>query len=384
MKRDYYEILGVGRDASADEIKKAYRKLAIQFHPDKNPGDDSAEESFKEAAEAYEVLSNQDKRARYNRFGHEGMRNQGQTGFTDINDIFSAFGDVFSGSFGGSIFEEMFGGSGGRGRRRSRGVPGSDQKIRLKLTLEEVYSGVEKTIKVKKQVVCETCSGSGAKPGSNPRQCSVCNGAGEIRQVSRSMFGQFVNVAACTNCGGEGTVIQDPCKTCHGDGRVNGEKSIKVSIPAGVSEGNYIPMRGQGNAGRKGGEAGDLLVFISELEHEFFTRDEFDVYHDLFISYPDAVIGCDVEVPTLQGIAKLKISAGSQAGQLLRMRDKGIPHLNHRARGDQYVRVNVFIPSKLSSSEKELLKKMQEQDGFKPDAKAREKGFFGKVFDAFS
>ncbi len=385
MKRDYYEVLGLSRDASQDEIKKAYRKLALQYHPDRNPGNKEAEESFKEAAEAYEVLSNDDKRRKYDRFGHDGLRGTGQQGFTDINDIFSAFGDIFSGGgFGGSIFEEMFGGGRSGGRKRSRGIPGSDLKVRLILTLEEIASGAEKTIKVKKQIACETCNGSGAKTGTTPATCSACNGTGEIRQVTRSMFGQFVNVAPCTNCGGEGTVVKEPCPTCHGDGRVQGEKSVKVAIPAGVREGNYIPMRGQGNAGRKGGNAGDLLVFISEAEHEHFTRDDDDIYFDLFISYPDAVLGCEVEVPTLRGKAKVKVAGGTQAGQLLRLREKGIPHLNERSSGDQFVRVNIHIPAKLSSKEKELLKQMQEQEGFKPDGKPKEKGFFGKVFDAFS
>ncbi|MAT38557.1 MAG: molecular chaperone DnaJ [Ectothiorhodospiraceae bacterium] len=387
MKRDYYEVLGVQRNSSGDEIKKAYRKLALQYHPDRNPGDSEAETKFKEAAEAYEVLSNADKRRRYDQFGHEGVRGaQGGAGFNDVNDIFSAFSDIFGGGFGGSIFEEVFGGAagGGRRRRRSPGTPGSDLKVRMKLKLEEIATGVEKTIKIKKQVTCETCGGNGAKPGSSPTTCPQCQGSGELRQVSRSMFGQIVNVVACTNCAGEGTINTDPCGDCSGDGRVQGEKSIKVKIPAGVSEGNYLTLRSQGNSGRKGGPAGDLIVLISEEEHEKFVRDQDDIYYDLFLSYSDAVLGCEAEVPTLNGAAKVKVPAGTASGQLLRLREKGIPHLNDRGSGDEFVRVNIFVPQKLSTKEKDFMKEMSKHDAFSPKEKDHKKGFFGKVFDAFT
>ena len=384
MKRDFYEILGVSREAGADEIKSAYRKLAMQYHPDRNPGNKEAEEHFKEAAEAYEVLSNSEKRQRYDRFGHDGLRGSGEQGFSDINDIFSHFSDIFGGGFGGGIFEEVFGGGRGRGRRQGRGTPGTDLKIQLPLTLEEIATGVEKTIKVKRQLSCEDCGGTGAKAGTSLAECPVGHGSGELRQVSRSLFGQFVNVVPCTNCSGEGRVVQEPCLSCHGDGRIAGEKTIKVKVPAGVSEGNYIPLRGQGNAGRKGGDAGDLIVYIREQEHAEFRRQEDDVLYDLVVSFPDAVLGTEVEVPTLTGRARLKIDSGTPAGQVLRMRDKGIPHLNSSGRGDQLVRVHVYVPKKPSSAEKELLHQMQEMNGFSPADREESRSFFSRIFDSFS
>lgn len=366
-KRDYYQVLGVGRSASQDEIKKAYRKLALQYHPDRNPGNKEAEESFKEAAEAYEVLSDAQKRQRYDQFGHEGLRGTDFRGFTDVNDIFSTFGDIFGSQFGGSIFDEMFGAS---PRGRSRGgtaSAGSDLKIRLRLTLEEIASGVEKKIKIKKWKPCDTCGGSGARGGAQGTTvCPVCNGAGEVRQVSRSVFGQFVNIAACQNCGGEGHVVKEPCRTCSGDGRVQGESTIKVAIPAGVSEGNYIPLRGEGNVGRRGGPAGDIIVVIEEEPHPIFTRNNDDVVLDLFISFPEAALGGEIEVPTLSGRAKLRIEPGTNSGRVLRMRDKGIPRLNSFGRGDQLVRVTVWVPSSLTSTEKNLLKELAGGDNISP------------------
>lgn len=380
MKRDYYEILGVGKSAPLDEIKKSYRQMAMKYHPDRNQGDKDAEEKFKEAAEAYEVLSNDDKRRRYDQFGHEGLRGQ-DTGFHDINDIFSHFGDIFGGAFGGSIFEEVFGGGSRSGRRRGQtGSQGSDLKVQIPLTLEEIAVGVEKTIKLKKHVACDTCSGSGAKPGTSLTECGVCHGTGELRQVSRSMFGQFVNIVACTNCAGEGTVVKEPCTACHGDGRIQGEATIKVKIPAGVSEGNYIPLRGQGNAGRKSGPAGDVIVYIREQEHEYFSRENDDVLYDLHISFADAALGAEVEVPTLNGRANLKIAPGTASGQILRMRDKGITHLNSSRKGDQLVRVHIFVPGKLGAKEKELLKQMSSLPGFQPGEGDGSKGFFSRVF----
>lgn len=384
MKRDYYEVLGVGKNAPADEIKKAYRKLAMQYHPDRNPGNPEAEERFKESAEAYEVLSNEDKRRRYDQFGHDGLRGGDSQGFSDINDIFSRFGDVFGGAFGGSIFDEVFGGGRQSRRRPGSGTPGSDLKLQVTLTLEEIATGVEKTLKVKRTVPCETCSGKGAKKGSTPATCSVCKGTGELRQVSRSLFGQFVNVVACTNCGGEGTVIRDPCATCGGDGRVPGERTVKVKIPAGAGDGNYIPLQGQGNAGRRGGQAGDLIVYIKEEEHAHFVRDNENVLYDLFLSYPDLVLGTEVDVPTLGGKAMLKVPAGTPSGQMFRMRDKGIPRLNGSGRGDQIVRISVFVPTSLSSKERDAIRELNGFSGVQPKEERPKKGFFGKVFDAFS
>jgi molecular chaperone DnaJ len=386
-KTDYYEVLGVDRKASKEDIKKAYRKLALQFHPDRNPGNKEAEERFKTAAEAYEVLGDDEKRRRYDQFGHEGMRGTDFHPFTDINDIFSTFGDIFGGAFGGSVFDEMFR-TQTRQRRTGRGTPGSDLKMRLKLSLEEIASGIEKKIKVKRWKVCQTCGGTGAKSGQAKVTCPVCQGSGEVRQVSRSVFGQFVNIATCRNCNGEGRIIQDPCLTCKGDGRVQGESTLKITIPAGVTEGNYIPLRGEGNVGVRGGPAGDLIVVIEEEPHRYFTRHSDDVLLDLLVSFPEAAVGAEVEVPTLTGRARLRIEAGTQSGRILRMREKGIPHLNSYGRGDQLVRVNVWVPTTLNSQERDLLKQLSESDHISPregDRSANsEKSFFEKVKKAFS
>ena len=391
-KRDFYEILGVERKASQEEIKKAYRKLAMQYHPDRNPGNKQAEEKFKEAAEAYEVLSDQEKRRRYDQFGHEGMRGTDFRPFTNVDDIFSTFGDIFGQSgFGGSVFDEMFGRASGnsqRQRKASIGQPGSDLKLRLKLSLEEVASGVEKKLKIKKFLICDTCRGSGAKSSSSRITCPVCSGTGEVRQVSRSVFGQFVNISTCNNCGGEGKIVKDPCLTCRGDGRVQGEATVKVQIPAGVNDGNYISLRGEGNAGIRGGQPGDVIVIIEVESHEVFTRNNDDVVLDLLVSYPEAALGAEVEVPTLNGRAKLKIDPGTQSGRILRMREKGIPHLNSYGRGDQLVRVNVWVPTKLSSAEKNLLKELANAENISPkegDKSAHsDKSFFERMKKAFS
>jgi molecular chaperone DnaJ len=375
-KRDYYEVLGVEKNASKEDLKKAYRKLAMQFHPDRNPNDSTAEEKFKEAAEAYEVLSNDEKKARYDRFGHEGVKGGfGNQGFNDINDIFSHFSDVFG---GGSIFDDFFGG-GGRQRSRGRtgGAPGADLRINLKLTLEEVAEGVSKTIKIKKQVKCDTCRGTGAEGGTSKKTCTVCNGAGEIRNVTRSVFGQFVNITPCNNCSGEGSVVDNPCKKCMGDGRYQDEETIKVDVPAGVHEGSYMTMRGKGNAGKRGGPNGDIQVVFHEIPHEYFTREDSDIIYDLYISYPEAVLGTEAEVPTLNGKAKIKIDDGTAPGKLLRMRGKGLGRLNHSGTGDQIIRVNVHIPKKVNSKEKELLKQLSEMPNIKSTAKD-EKSFFKK------
>lgn len=389
-KRDYYEILGVARGANPDEIKKAYRKAAMQYHPDKNPNNKEAEDKFKEAAEAYEVLSDNTKRQRYDQYGHEGMRaGADYRGYTDINDVFSNFSDIFGAGFGGSIFEEVFNQGRGRGRsRRDSGVPGSDLKIRLKMTLEEIAAGVEKKLKVKRWKVCDTCSGSGAKLGSSKTTCTVCNGSGEVRQVSRSVFGQFVNISTCGNCNGEGQIIKEHCTGCGGEGRVQGETTIKVNVPAGVSGGNYIPLHGQGNAGQRGGPPGDLIVIIEEEVHKIFSRNEDDIVLDLLVSFPEAALGAEIEIPTLSGRAKLKIDAGTQSGKILRMRDKGIPHLNGYGKGDQLVRVNVWVPTRLSKEDKEALKSLEKSDNVKPkegDKSANsDKSFFSRMKDIFS
>jgi molecular chaperone DnaJ len=388
-KRDFYEVLGVGRNASQDEIKKAYRQMALKYHPDRNPGNGEAEEKFKEAAEAYEVLGDPEKKQRYDQFGHEGLRGTNYHDFHDINDIFNSFGDIFSGGFGGSIFDEVFGG-GQRSKRRSashRGQPGSDLRIKLSLKLEEIASGVEKKIKIKRQKKCDVCGGSGARSSGGKIQCPQCGGSGELKQVSRSMFGQFVNITTCPNCSGEGRIVKDPCTACYGEGRVQGESTIKVNVPAGVMEGNYIPLQGQGDTGRRGGPPGDLIVVIEEEPHRHFKRNGDDIIFDLWISYPLAALGGNVEIPTLVGKAKLTIDPGTPAGRMLRMRDRGIPHLNNYGRGDQLVRVNIWVPRKLSAEEKKLLQNLSNCEHVNPTEEERsnsDRTFFDKVKDVFS
>lgn len=381
-KRDYYEILGVQKGASTDEVKKAYRKMALQYHPDRNPNNKEAEEKFKEATEAYEVLSDQQKRQRYDQYGHQGMRGGADYhNYQNFNDIFSQFGDIFGG--GGSIFDEMFGGTQSR-RRHSTGEPGSDLRVRLKLSLEEIAEGVEKKIKIKKWKTCSTCSGSGAKPGSGKTTCPHCNGTGELRQVSRSMFGQFVNIATCTYCGGTGQLIKEKCPTCEGEGREQGETTLKINVPAGVSEGQYMTLQGQGNAGRRGGSPGDVIVEFIEEHHEHFSRNGDDIIFNAMISYPDAVLGTDLEVPTLTGKARIKIDPGTMAGKMLRMKEKGIPHLNSYGRGDQLVRVQVWVPHKLNSREKELLRELSTAEHINPTDEEKKKSFFDKMKNVFS
>lgn len=387
--KDYYDILGVDKNASDSEIKKAYRKMAMKYHPDRNKGDDSSEQKFKEASEAYDVLKDPQKRARYDQYGHSGLHSDGfnEQDFHDINieDIFSRFGDIFgSDIFGGA------GGRGGRGRSRSRarrsaGQRGSDMKLNIELTLEEIAFGTEKKLKVKKQVQCDACDGTGAETSDDYETCSTCNGMGEVRQVNKTMFGQFVNVQACPNCNGEGRIIRNKCSKCNGQGRVTGKETVKVRIPAGVSSGNYITMRNSGNAGVRGGEAGDLIVLIEEKEHEQFERDQNDIYYDLVLSIPDATLGTEVEVPTLKGKAKLKIDEGTQPGKLLRMKGRGIQGLNGAGTGDQYIRVNVYIPKNLSNEEKKKIASLKEADNFDPvHKKESKKGFFSKIKDVFS
>lgn len=380
QKRDYYEVLGVSRSATDVEVKAAYRKLAIRYHPDKNPDNPETEEQFKEATEAYEVLSDGDKRARYDRFGHEGVRaGQDFHGFSNINDIFSAFGNT--------IFGDIF------GQQRSSGPvfgmqPGSDLKIRLPLTLEEIATGVEKTISIRRMIPCEKCGGLGAMARADIHDCTQCGGAGEVRQVSRSVFGQFINVQACPSCGGKGKEISNACSSCRGEGRVQGESREVLDVPAGVSDGNYIPLRGKGHTGPNGGPAGDLIVLIEELEHEDFVRNGNDVVYDLTISYPEAALGAEIEVPTLYGSAVITIEPGTQPNTLLRMRAKGIPHLHSERRGDQIVRVNLQVPTRLTSDEREALERLRAMPnvGTTDVTKRAEHrgGFFEKMKAVFS
>lgn len=374
-KRDYYEVLGVSRDASEEEIKKAYRKLAMQYHPDRNAGNKEAEEKFKEAAEAYEILKDESKRQRYDAYGHAGVKG-GYDGFGGVDiDLADALRTFMSEGFGFGDFFNL-----GRTRGTNGSTRGSDLQIRIKLTLEEIATGVNKKIKLRRMVVCDTCHGSGAESGSKPTKCPTCNGTGQIRQVSRSIFGQFVNVTTCGHCGGNGKVIQSPCTTCNGDGRVQGEKNISVDIPAGVTSGNYITVRGEGNVGPRGGPPGDALVFIEEKEHEFFERHGDDILYALPISITQAVLGDEVEIPTLNGTAKLEISPGVQSGKILRMRNRGIPHLNGYGSGDQLVRIVVWIPTKISSEERRLFEQLSKHTDLHPPKGDR--NFFKKMKDA--
>lgn len=383
-KRDYYEILEISRDASAEEIKKAYRKKALKFHPDRNPGDSQAEANFKEAAEAYEVLRDPNKRSRYDQFGHAGVKNgaAGGGGFgggMSMDDIFSQFGDIFE-EFG-------FGGGFGRGTRggRSRRVNrGTNLRVKVKLTLEEIATGVNKKIKVNKYVNCDTCKGSGAKDGSSFQTCSTCNGMGQVTQVTNTFLGQMQTASTCPSCGGEGKTISKKCPSCAGNGIQKGEEVISIDLPAGVEDGMQLSVSGKGNAAARGGIPGDLIVLIEQKEHEHFTRDGNNILYNLYISFPEAVLGTSVNVPTLNGKAKIKIEPGTQGGRILRLRNKGIPFLQAGARGDQLINVNIWTPQEVDKEEREVLEKMMSSGNFKPDPGKNEKSFFEKMREYFS
>ncbi|HEY4874644.1 MAG TPA: molecular chaperone DnaJ [Puia sp.] len=381
MKRDYYEVLGVAKSSSADEIKKSYRKVAMQFHPDRNPGDKSAEEKFKEAAEAYEVLSDADKRAQYDRYGHAGLNNSGRSGFGSTEDIFSQFGDIF----GEDIFGSFFGG-GGRGRStgRSRGVRGSNLRVKIKLNYEEIAKGVSKNIKVKKYVTCATCSGSGAKDKGSVQTCNTCGGSGQVRRVSNTFLGQMQTVTTCPTCNGEGTVVTAKCNVCKGEGRVYGEETVTIDIPAGVQDGMQLSVGGRGNAGERGGALGDLIILIEEEQHAELHRDGLNVAFELHLSFTDAVFGTQVEVPTIDGKAKIKIPAGTQSGKIFRLKGKGFPAVNSYEKGDQLIHVNLWTPQNISHEEKAMLEKLSSSPNFQPKPDKNERGFFDKVREMFS
>lgn len=388
-KRDYYEVLGVEKSASADEIKKAYRKKAIQYHPDKNPGDKEAEEKFKEAAEAYDVLSNPDKRSRYDQFGHAGVSGAAGNGGPfggfggggmSMDDIFSMFGDIFGGRGGFSGGFSGFGGGGGAQQRRHRG---SDLRVKVKLNLKEVSTGVEKKFKLKKYVPCSHCHGSGAEGNSGTETCSTCNGSGSVIRNQQTFLGTMQTRTTCPTCGGEGKIIKNKCKECSGEGIVYGEEVVTVKIPAGVAEGMQLSMSGKGNAGKHNGVPGDLLILIEEEPNKELIRDDNDLIYNLLLSFPTAAIGGTVEIPTIDGKVKVKIEPGTQPGKMLRLRGKGLPDVNGYTTGDLLVNISIYVPETLSKDEKKALEEMESSDNFKPNVSVKEKIFrkFKNLFD---
>ncbi len=384
-KRDFYDVLGVTKSASAEEIKKAYRKMAIKYHPDKNPGDKAAEDNFKEAAEAYEVLSNAEKKQRYDHYGHAGVGGaSGGGGYggggMNMEDIFSQFGDIFGGG-GGSPFDSFFGGQQSRGGRRV--AKGSNLRIKVKLTLEEIANGTEKKIKVNKQISCKTCDGTGAKDRSSVSTCNTCGGSGAVRRVTNTILGQMQTTATCPTCNGSGQQITAKCTSCHGDGVIRGEETITINIPAGVSDGMQLSMSGKGNAAPNGGIPGDLIILIEEIAHETLKREGNNVVYDLHVSIIDAALGYSVEVPTIDGKAKIKIEPGTQSGKLLRLKGKGIPEVNSYHRGDEIIHVNIWTPKALSSEERSMLEKLRESPNFKPQPGKNDKSFFEKMKEYF-
>jgi molecular chaperone DnaJ len=381
-KRDYYEVLGVERTAQEAEIKKAYRQMALKYHPDKNPGDKASEERFKEAAEAYEVLSAPDKRQRYDQFGHQGVGGAGQGGHNmNMDDIFSQFGDIFGGH---NPFESFFGGGRSSGGGRRSVNRGSNLRIKVKLTLEEIAHGVEKKIKVNKSVACTSCNGSGATGSNAFSTCGSCKGSGYVRRVTNTILGQMQTTSTCPTCNGEGQVITNKCKSCHGSGLQQGEEVITINIPAGVAEGMQLNVSGKGNAAERGGVPGDLLIVVEEITHAELQRDGDNLYYDLYINFVDAALGTSVEIPTLDGKAKVKIDSGTQSGKVLRLKGKGLPQLNSYSKGDLLVNINVWTPQILSTEEKKLLEKLRESENFKPQPGKNDKSFFERMKEYFN
>jgi molecular chaperone DnaJ len=380
-KRDYYEVLGVKKTATAEEIKKAYRQKALQYHPDKNPGNKEAEEKFKEAAEAYEVLSNEEKRRKYDQFGHAGVGGaSGPGGFgMSMEDIFSHFGDIFGDAFG-------FGGFGGFGGTRTgrRVNRGTDLRVKVSLTLEEIAKGVEKKIRVSKYTPCQVCGGNGSKGGSSYQTCSICKGTGQVSRVSNTFLGQMRTTSSCPNCGGEGRTIANKCPDCSGNGIVKGEEIISIKIPGGVEDGMQLSLNGKGNAGARGGIPGDLIVLIQETEHPYFERDGMNVLYEAQVSITEAALGAALEVPTLSGKARIKIGPGTQPGMILRLKGKGLPAVNSYNVGDMLININVYIPRTLTREEKEMLERLGNSHNFKPVPGKSERSFFSKMKEYFS
>lgn len=385
-KRDYYEVLGVEKNATADQIKKAYRRKAIEYHPDKNPGNKEAEDKFKEAAEAYEVLSNPDKRARYDQFGHAGMSGAagnggpfgGFSGGMSMDDIFSMFGDIFGGhsGFGGGF-------GGGYSSNQQRRFRGADLRVKVKLNLKEISTGVEKKFKLKKYVQCSHCHGTGAEGNSGTETCPTCNGTGSVIRNQQTILGTMQTRVTCSTCGGEGKIIKEKCKECSGEGIVYGEEVVTVKIPAGVAEGMQLTMNGKGNAGKHNGISGDLLILIEEEADKDLIRDEDDLIYNLLLSFPTAALGGAVEIPTVDGKVKVKIEPGTQPGKVLRIRGKGLPSVNGYGTGDLLVNISIYVPETLSKDEKKALEKMEDSDNFKPNTSIKEKIFrkFKSLFD---
>ena len=360
-KRDYYEVLGVGKNASAEEIKKAYRRLAKQYHPDVNEHKEDAAEKFKEASEAYGVLSDSQKRQQYDSFGHAAFENGGHGGFGGFEDFMGGFGDIFESFFGGS-----------RSSRRNGPLRGPDLRVELKIAFEDAAFGVKKEVRLHKDATCDACAGSGARAGTSPKTCTTCGGAGQIRQQRNTAFGSFVNVVDCPDCGGRGQINKDPCPECNGRGTTARQKTISVNIPAGIDDGQIMTVRGEGGAGQRGGPPGDLQIYISITPHKYFKREGYDLIIDMPVSFADAALGAELTVPTLEGKAKYKMSEGTQTGTVFRLKDKGIPHLNSQRKGSLYVRVKVEVPKKLSEKQKTLLKEFSKLD-------KKEKSFFERV-----
>ena len=387
-KRDYYEVLGVAKNATQDDIKKAYRKLALKYHPDRNPGDKDAEEKFKEAAEAYSVLSDPDKKSRYDQFGFAGMNGGAGGGFGggfadfDLNDVLnSVFGRGFN--FGGGGFSSFFGGDGGRSGGGRRVVNrGTNLRVTVKLTLEEIANGTTKKIKVKKYVPCSACHGTGEKDGNSSTTCPTCNGRGVQTRVMHTMLGQMQTSSTCSTCGGSGKVIKEKCTSCYGEGIVSGEETIELKIPAGVYEGMQLSMEGKGNAARHGGINGDLLIAIQEIEHPDLKRDGIDLIYNLYIGIPDAILGCSAEIPTIGSKVKIKVEPGTQSGKILRLKGKVLPDINGYGHGDLLVKINVFIPNDVTKEDKKMLEQMRESESFNPQSK-RNESFFTKLKNAF-
>jgi molecular chaperone DnaJ len=386
-KRDYYEILGVSKTADEQELKKAYRKVAMQYHPDRNPGDKAAEEKFKEAAEAYEILTNSDKRARYDRYGHagvdgfQGRPGGGFSGGMTMDDIFEQFGDIF-GQGGGSPFDSFFGG-GGRGQRRQQGQKGGNIHIKVKLTLADIANGVQKKIKVEKQSTCESCNGSGAKDSNSVSTCTTCKGEGYLRQIKETFLGHMQTSTVCPTCQGSGQMVTASCNSCKGQGRKADKELIEFDIPAGVSEGMQLSLRGKGHAGLKGGPPGDLIVTIIEEPDEQLTRDGQNVIYELYLNFADAALGTTVEVPTIEGSVKFKIPAGTQSGKIFRLKGKGFPSVQSYGQGDQLIHINIWTPKKMTAEEERLMHQLKEMPNFKPNPGKSEKGFFDRMKDYF-